>query len=265
MRPPGYPYVLGLAYRVAGDGPLTARVFQIVLGLLNVGLVFLLGRALFRPSVGLVAAAFAAVHWSGIYFEGELQAVTLTQTLVLALLLVLQSAVRRPALGPAIAGGILLGLLALVRANVLLFVPVAAVWLFFVDRRRPLRAALLVVAATVAVLPATLRNLRVADDFVLVSANGAVNLWIGNHPGADGVSASIPDLGRLTGREGWSWFSYGDIVEGVSEGAGRPLKYSEVSAAVAAMPVDEAILVLAGMRASSDFWHLAQSQSRSSA
>ncbi|MCA9751006.1 MAG: tetratricopeptide repeat protein [Gemmatimonadetes bacterium] len=228
LRPPGYPYVLAAVYRLAGTGPVASRVFQIALGLLNVVLVFALGRALFRPSVGLIAATLAALHWSGIYWESELQAVTLARTLVLGSLLALHFATHRRRMLPVIIAGLLLGLLALVRPNGLLLLPVAAVALFWLDRR-PVRGIVLLVAAAVAIAPATIRNWRVAHDPVLISANGAVNLWIGNHDGADGVSAELPELEQLTGRTGWSWFSYREVVAGVAAREGREMSYSDVS------------------------------------
>ena len=75
----------------------------------------------------------------------------------------------------------------------------------------------------------TIRNYVVAGDRVLISSNGAINLYIGNNERSDGHSARIPELRELTGRQSWSWFAYGDIVHGVEEQIGRPLKYSEVS------------------------------------
>ena len=81
-----------------------------------------------------------------------------------------------------------------------------------------------------ALIPEVVRNAVVANDFVLISSNGAINLYIGNNEKADGTSARIPDLQELTGINKWSWFLYDRIVEGVSRHEGRPMKYSEVSA-----------------------------------
>jgi tetratricopeptide (TPR) repeat protein len=44
------------------------------------------------------------------------------------------------------------------------------------------------------VLPFTIRNLVVSDEFVLLSANGGINLWIGNHLGASGFYETPPDF-----------------------------------------------------------------------
>lgn len=132
--------------------------------------------------------------------------------------------------------GVALGVTGLVRANVLAFVPVAAIWLGWVLRHRgrstAIRSAVFVgLGALIAVAPVTWRNYRVSDEFVPVSVNGAVSLYIGNHEGSDGTSAQIPDLEKMTGRPGWNWFRYGDIVRGYSRTEGQEMTYGDVSRA----------------------------------
>lgn len=237
LRPPGYPWFLSLVYRAAGaSNPWAPRVAQMLLGVLNIFLAFRLGRALLGPPAALILAAFAATHWTTLYFEGELQAPVLLQTGTYLALLLLLRAHHRSSWAWAALAGIALGLTALVRANALAFVPVAAIWLVAAARGRvpgsgpaALRAAAVVAGAIVALAPTTWRNWQVSGEFVPVSINGAINLYIGNHEGADGESARIPDLEKLTGRPGWSWFRYGEIVDGLSKRAGRDLTYGDVS------------------------------------
>ena len=82
--------------------------------------------------------------------------------------------------GAALASGLLWGLAVLTRETVLYFVPVAAVWLAWRRRGGARRAAWLVAAAALVVVPWTVRNWRVFDAFVPVSTSGALNLWQGN-------------------------------------------------------------------------------------
>jgi hypothetical protein len=63
---------------------------------------------------------------------------------------------------------------------VLYFVPLAAAWLAWKRPAGPRRAALLLAAALVVVLPWTWRNELVFDAFIPVSTAGALNLWQGN-------------------------------------------------------------------------------------
>ena len=228
VRPPGYPYFLAGLYAVTGQSYVGARVLQILLGLVNCWLAFLLGRAVFRPAVGLILAAMTALYWGLIYIEIELHDPVLLITLSLAFMLAMNAWRARPAVWRLAVAGLLLGLMILVRPNVAVFAPLAAGWLWWHGGRRLAPALVLAAATVVGVLPATVRNLVVAGDLVAVSANGAINLYIGNNDSADGVTTRIPMLQEITGQTGWSCYSFDQIVQGVSENAGRPMKYSEV-------------------------------------
>ncbi len=237
LRPPGYPYFLALVYLLAGPGNYVAvRIVQMSLGLVSAVLAYRLGRKLLGRGAGLLAALFLCTHWAFLYYEGELQEPCLLVLLGLLMVLAFQAWAARPAPWRAVLAGLLLGVFALVRANILLFALPAAVWMVWVlrgqgDRRRAISSSVsLLVGVALPIAPVTVRNYAVARDFVLISSNGAINLYIGNNERSDGYTARIPELYELTGENTWSWFNYGKIVGGLEAQAGRPLKYSEVSA-----------------------------------
>jgi len=87
LRPPGYPHFLALEYALTGMHLNGARVLQMLLGLANVLLMFLLGRAVFNRPIGILLAAFGAIYWALIYYEAELHSVVLSVTLGLGLIL----------------------------------------------------------------------------------------------------------------------------------------------------------------------------------
>ncbi|MFH0982041.1 MAG: hypothetical protein V2A79_10925, partial [Planctomycetota bacterium] len=64
FRPPGYPYFLALVYSLAGSGPVTPRLVQMGLGLLNCVLAFVMGRKWHGGAVGLFWAGFMAFYWA---------------------------------------------------------------------------------------------------------------------------------------------------------------------------------------------------------
>ena len=73
---PLYPYFLGSIYAVFGYHLQLARFIQVLLGTLNCCLLFLLGRRLFNPFVGLLAAFFMAVYgWLIVYDSAVLSPV----------------------------------------------------------------------------------------------------------------------------------------------------------------------------------------------
>ncbi len=235
FRPPAYPFFLAAIYAITGGSPLGARALQMVLGLVNVWLAFRLGRALFDRTVGLLAAAGMACTWTLLYFEGELQAPVLLVTLALSSALVWLRWWHRGGWLLSVGTGLLLGVSALARPNALVLVPVVWLWALWVVRGRRLpgrlRSTLLgmPLGVLVAIAPTTIRNYVVAGDFVLITSNGGVNLYIGNNERADGFTARIPILGDLAAVQGWTCFDQPAIVRGVERLEGRPLAASEVS------------------------------------
>jgi Tfp pilus assembly protein PilF len=170
-----------------------------------------------------------------LYFEGELLAPPLLITLVLGETLALQRWWQRGGWATAIVAGVLLGLFALALPNALSLVPVVWLWQWWVARRRRQRGGLsaallgLPLGLVLTIAPATIRNAVVAGDFVPITANGGVNLYIGNNPEADGCTARIPILAELAPLQGWTCFDQPAIARGVERLAGRRLRASEVS------------------------------------
>src|SRR5690606_33959014 len=84
----------------------------------------------------------------------------------------------------------------LTRPAMLLFLPLAAIWL--ATRRRPTLLVALLAATAAVVLPWTAGNYRVSNRFILVASEGGVTFWTGNHPLArgEGDLAVNPDLKR---------------------------------------------------------------------
>ncbi|MFN8178616.1 MAG: tetratricopeptide repeat protein [bacterium] len=227
QRPPGYPYFLAALYALSKGSYFGVRVGQMALGLINVLLAFFLGRAIASRGLGLVLAAFCATYWAFVYFEGELLAPVLVVTLNLATLLALTAWARHPGIVRALVAGLCVGAGALVQANMLLFAPIAALWIGLGGRRlehgKPVVSAVAFLAgAALAIAPVTLRNWIVAKDFVLVGSNGPITLFIGNNDEADGVSSRLPYLPQLGRVGGWSWFSYDQMVKEIAQREGWP-------------------------------------------
>jgi 4-amino-4-deoxy-L-arabinose transferase-like glycosyltransferase/Flp pilus assembly protein TadD len=231
VRPPGYPYFLAAVYSVFGVNAFPPRVVQMLLGLGSIALACFIGKRWFSAGVGLVWAALMASYWSFIYFEGELQAPVLVILLYLGAVYTLGRWIERPRAPWAAATGILLGAAALTTPNNLVLVPVAALALAVLGRRRNMTrqgivaGALLSAGALAAIAPATLRNFAVAHDVVLISANGGVNLYIGNNPSATAHAAGdVPPFGKFN-----TPYDYPALVASAERYAGRKLSYSEAS------------------------------------
>jgi hypothetical protein len=117
-------------------------------------------------------------------------------------------------------GGCLLGLICLMRPNILLLAVTLLPWALVINRpwRVGLRSYIVVLTFTlITIVPWTVRNYLVFNDFIPISTNGGVNLWQGNNALANGGRVEVsPDtwLGPdpPSSLEGWA-----DLTERESE------------------------------------------------
>jgi len=182
-RPPGLSFALAAFYRVAGPDPMAAKYLQAVVSGLTVLIVFLLGRTLFGPRGGLVAAGITAIHPLLIATTAWLCAETLYLA-VLGLFLLLQVQLVDRADGwRALAAGVLGGAATLLRPSHLALMLLVPLWALLVYRNRGRAAritALIAIGWALLVLPWSARNYLVQGQFTLVSCNAGYNLWWGS-------------------------------------------------------------------------------------
>ena len=162
-----------------------------------------------------------------IFFTGELLIAPLLVFLDLLLIILLLRAGKKP--GALLYGlaGLVMGLSAIARPNILLFAPTVVLWML-VRHWRELRRGLVYVACIkvgclLPILPVTIRNYVVGNDRVLIASQGGVNFYIGNNPWSDGRTAIVP------GTPGGWWEGYYASIALAEEAEGRKLKPSEVS------------------------------------
>lgn len=186
---PLYPYTLAIVFSVFGKSILAARLVQMIGGAVAVVLVYLIGKQVFRPLTALVGALLLLLYGAATFFEGQLLMMWLGTLLNLTALFMLYRSRNQSGLTRYAIVGVLFGLSALARANILLFVPVVLVWLIALSggRKRWLRATVLLGATLLTILPATLHNYVASRDFVPITANGGVNFYVGNSNEATGI------------------------------------------------------------------------------
>lgn len=187
-RPPAYPFLLSLLYRVTGPSPDVGRVLQVILGVVIVAMVYLLGRRIADETIGLVAAGLAAVNPFLVFISGYVLTENLYVVVLLAFLLVaptpralLSTSLRRVAVA-----AILLGVAALVRPTALVFagLVVLAALLWGGGSWQARARRLLIVSGIFAavVLPWMLRNAVVFGGWVGLTTHGGITFFQGNNP-----------------------------------------------------------------------------------
>lgn len=218
-----YTSYLAFVYAVMGHHPLAARLIQVLLSGLHIWLIYRLALRLFdaglgpqgeeaatstrRPVAALAAAALTAFYAYFIFFNATLMTQTFYIICLLAALNIALDlaeaggsgeAARRRALPRWAALGLVLGLGALLRQTLLLFVPVLLAWLWWARRnaassaqqppgagsKPPALAGMLVAVSVMAalVIPWTVRNYLAFNDFLLLNSNGGYWLYSSNHP-----------------------------------------------------------------------------------
>ena len=202
---PLYSYFLALVYKIFGVNPYIASLIQMMLGVATSLLIYFIAKKVFNKTVAFISISISIFYGMFYIYEGVLlmeSLVTFLNTLSIFLLLRIEN---NPSYKNIAFAGIAIGLSALARANILLFVPFILIWIFFNSKlithnSKLLRFAFLCLVILLTISPATIRNYLVSGRFILISTNGPISFWTGNHPGAPGeyVNATPkPNVGYI--------------------------------------------------------------------
>lgn len=194
---PLYPYSLGGIYAIFGHTNLVPRIVQMLLGLGCCILLFFLGRSLFSPMVGLCASAIYAIYKPVLFYEQIILSETLMAFSIVLFFFLLIQLCKKKYYGWWIVSGLVFGFVALLRGNVILFIPVLLIWFFIngyekskslntIFRNSIWRIILFSAGFLISILPATLHNYLAEKDFVLITSNAGFNLFVGNNEKAGG-------------------------------------------------------------------------------
>ena len=226
---PLYQWFLSALYQLFGRDLFAVRVIQLLLGVITALLIYWLALRLFRRvSVAVLAGALAGLLGPALHYEGQLLVDGLIALLAVLVLHLLLDAMHRPSAGAWALVGAMLGIAALSRAVILVWLPLVFGFVATAPgegRRRLGHLAALVGGMAVSILPVTVRNYVVERDVVLITANAGLNLYVGNNPRATGGYALPDEL----------WFRPGDPLDdfagftAASEALGHMPRSSELS------------------------------------
>lgn len=223
FRAPLYYYFLALIYYVFGHNYFIPRFIQIILGAFAAWLTYRLGRRIFGERVGLIAGLIYAFCGPLIFFDAELRIPALLMPLLLLTLIQFDKQRESPSNWGYFFAGCLLGLTALARPNILIFIPFVWLWTVIVLRGRFRWVVVFTAGVFLLIAPVTIRNWVVGRDFVPIASQAGVNFYIGNNPKSNGYTAIVP--GTPGDWEG----GYLATVQIAEDETGRKLKPSEVS------------------------------------
>jgi len=222
FRAPLYPYLLAGLYWVFDAARFPVQLVHVIVSALGAGLAALSADRLWGRRAGYLAGFLLAALWTSIYFSAELLIVTVPTTLNLLWLWLLLREDTPPDTRRLFLVGLVLGLSAIARPNVLIVLPVLAWYAWRSLRTRPAGWLMLAVGLALPIVPVTVSNLVRGDDTVLIASQGGMNFFIGNNSASDGRTAIVPGT-RPTWQGG-----YDDAVAMAERTEGRQLKHSEV-------------------------------------
>jgi tetratricopeptide (TPR) repeat protein len=234
FRAPLYPYLLALMLKITGSEYFWTRLVQMLFAAGSVSLLYLIAREYFSEPVARLASVFYAFYGTLMLYESMFLIEILFIFFNLLGLLILVRNRDNPSPKNYFWAGLIFGLSAITRPNILLVVPFWGLWILFHFRKKIATKALIVLLAlfgagvVLPIVPVTVRNYIVADDFVLISSQGGINLYLGNNPSAEGLTMIMPEI-VLDARIPVSRF-VPTISEYAEKEMKRPLRPSEVSA-----------------------------------
>lgn len=196
-QPPMFPFLLGCLYYVVGESILVAKLFLLLLGTGSGMLIWWIGSRLFSPRVGLIAGLMLSVYGPFLFFNSQLLPTGLAVFLNLVALALWLRCIQTPCWYRWLLLGLAIGAATITVPNsgVLLMVVIGVLALSRSPQqpRQAIAASfLLALGMAVPVGSVTLHNYMVSHEFVIISANGGINLYIGNNPDRDRTVAVRP-------------------------------------------------------------------------
>lgn len=190
--PPLYPIFCAVLYKITNFNYLFALIFQSMISAGLCAVIFFISKRIFGKTVASIACLFTIFHPGLlVYSTKTLHVLTIDSFLFALFILVLFKLREQYSIRNQLAAGVILGLCILTRATVILFLPLAIIWLIWnakEKRKRMSSSIVFVILISVLVItPWTVRNYLHYKRFIFIRANSWDLLWLGNNPNASGA------------------------------------------------------------------------------
>lgn len=225
---PGYAALIALFLKLFHSA-IPVLVFQVLLGSVIPILLFLAARNVVRHEgisffVGLIAAGFGPF----IFYDALLLKTSVEMFLLSVIVLLIVMFWQRGSWRSFLVLGMLFGLTAIVKANILFAIPFVFVSIMFsflprFGRETLFKAGAFLLGAALFITPITIRNWSLDRSFSLINVSGGPNLYIGNWEGADGTLKPPAFISVDPQKEESSWRAVAESYDN------RTLSGSEIS------------------------------------
>ena len=193
FRAPFYIFYLAGIYKLFGVSLWAVRLFGILPGLLSIYITFLIGKDVYNKQTGVIAGTLHAIFPIIYYFESELLLDSLFMLLFQLAIYFLLKWWREDSSKAIFYSGLFFSLASITRPTALVIALFCIVVILAVKKFKLKQVLIFSIGLTICIAPIFVRNIVVADDPVLIAAQGGINLYVGNNDAADGLSAVLPE------------------------------------------------------------------------
>jgi len=191
IRAPFYPYLLSLLFLLFDSSNLIViKIFQSFISLLNVILIYFLGKEAFDRRTGLLAAGLFCFYPTLLFYNNFILTEVIFIFLFTAFLLVFVLYLNNRKIRYLVFSGLLLGLTTLCRSVTLQLPVFLGVYLLFLKKsrawvsdtvKRCLTPMVFFISFILILLPWTIRNYKVHHALIPVDLIGKINVMLGNY------------------------------------------------------------------------------------
>jgi tetratricopeptide (TPR) repeat protein len=224
---PGYPYLLAVLLGILGNN-LTALYFtQCVISSLSCVLVFCLANRFFSRTASAAAALILSVYGASVLYANVLLKATWIEFFNLALMLSVVRGMERGGALEWVLPGILIGVSAHFRPNILMYFPLLLSYLSIrrgtASRIKIAQVTMLGLGISVVIFPVAIRNKMIGGEWAISTAHGGMNFYTGNHGRSAAPYRPLPFARSET------QFEIKDFHSEAERRAGKPLTSAEAS------------------------------------
>jgi hypothetical protein len=184
IRGPGYPVFLAAIYKTIGRSYPAVRLIQSVLDGVTVVFVVHMTWILWGNwKRAIVAGSILSLYPFSVYFSNLVAVETLFCLIFFMSVFFFMKGSRKESLGMFIVSGVLLAYSVHIRSTSLLFPLATGVWLFVfkgISKKKLTGYACHLLAFAAVLLPWSIRNYNVFNEFIATSTNGGINFYLGS-------------------------------------------------------------------------------------
>ncbi len=220
FRAPLYGYFLAFLYWVTSGSIFVSKLLQLFLCFGTSFFIVKTTEHLFNKTTSVIAGLIYAFYGTLIFYESMFLIPAIFLFFITWGLFRVIIYSEKKDIKNWLLTGIIFGLAAISRPNVLLVIPFFMLWMFYTKNsskqffQRVKLPLALCAGLLIVITPITIRNIMVTGEFILISSQGGINLHLGNNPNADGLTMLMPEVAL---DESVSWSEFENVTHKAAE------------------------------------------------